>query len=100
MQFTQIDGTTAILAPTGDFDLTATMYAERDAKEAIGEHHCTDLTVDFSKVTFLSSAGIRTLRNLYKLIGADHFQLVHITEPAVFRALKTAKLDQKFRILD
>jgi anti-sigma B factor antagonist len=81
----------------GDLD-AETAEGLRNVVEAIGDP-TIDLTLDFSGVTFLDSAGLSALIRAYKRSIEGGSQLVIVSPPpSVARALQIAGLDRLFTL--
>lgn len=61
------DGTTLVVAPEGRIDTATAPILEKELKESIDDS-VKDLTLDFSKITYISSAGLRVLLTTNKLM--------------------------------
>lgn len=98
MSHTSIDGKVATVSIVGTFALTQSMEVEADIKEAINQRGCTQVIIDLSKTKVLRSSATRVFKKIWSMVGNDNFKLVHADDPAVLKAIKTARLDEKFTV--
>lgn len=69
-------------------------------EEALSEldDSITSLVFDFSKLEYISSAGLRQVIAAYKMMaGKDGFKIIHVSEE-VFDVFRLTGFDQKIRI--
>lgn len=98
MSHTSIDGKIATVSIVGTFALTQSMEVEADVKEAINQRGCTQVVIDLSKTKILRSSATRVFKKIWAMVGNENFKLVHADEPAVQKAIQTARLDEKFTV--
>lgn len=64
------------LSIEGDIDTTTSSQLEKAANECIPQ--CSKLVLDLAGVMYVSSAGIRSILKIRKLIGADNLVLKNL----------------------
>lgn len=65
----QADGSKLTVAISGRLDTTTAPVFEKDLKESLAG--VDDLTLDFSKLDYISSAGLRVLLSAQKILNAS-----------------------------
>ena len=74
------DGTTLVVAPEGRIDTATAPILEKELKESIDDS-VKDLTLDFSKITYISSAGLRVLLSAQKVMNRQGtMKVIHVGE--------------------
>ena len=72
------NGTTLEIALTGRLDTTTAPQLEKELKDLSG---VTGVTLDFSALEYISSAGLRVLLGAHKaLSGKGGLKIVHVSE--------------------
>jgi anti-anti-sigma factor len=84
------------VAVSGEIDL-ATCAPFRDALNEAIEHGAREIVVDFKRVTFMGSVGIRELVRVLPLV--DRIEL-RSPAPIVRRALEASAIGNKLALLD
>jgi len=77
------DGTTVVVAPTGEIDL-ATVHLVRDAVDAHWQAG-NDLVLDLRNVGFMDTSGLRYALELNDRAGREGFELRIVQGPAAVR---------------
>jgi len=98
MKYVIVDGTNAIVAVEGRFDLVKSMEVENELKTAVNTQGCSKIVIDFQKTMFIDSSANRLFKKQRDLVGGENIEFRNIVHPAVMKALKTAKLDRIFTI--
>ena len=93
---TRTDGNKVTMEISGWLD---TQTAPQLEKELSGlDDSVRSLVFDFSKLEYISSAGIRQIISAYKkMAGKDGFKIVHVSDE-VFEVFQLTGLDQKIQI--
>ena len=65
-----LDGSKLTVALSGRLDTTTAPVFEKELKESL--NGVTELTLDFSALEYISSAGLRVLLSAQKLLNASH----------------------------
>ena len=74
-----VENNKAILSPEGRLDSSTAPMMESAVKEILPG--ITDLTLDFEKLEYISSAGLRVLLSAQKAIGAKgEMKICHVNE--------------------
>ncbi len=91
----QINENTAVIALEGWLDTKTApdLSTELDSLEA----SVTSLVLDFEKLEYISSAGLRVIVSAYKKMGEGNLRIINVA-PAVMEVFKMTGFDQKLDI--
>ena len=91
MEYVTIDGTTATVKVVGRYDLTKTVFVNRELEDAIngGVHK---VIIDFEETTYIDSSTLRDLVRIGRRIGLENFFYKNANGD-ILVALQVGKLD-------
>jgi anti-sigma B factor antagonist len=75
------EGTTLNIAIEGRLDTTTAPALENELKQSIGD--CTKLNLDFEKLEYLSSAGLRVLLSAQKVMNKQGEMVIRHANEAI-----------------
>jgi anti-sigma B factor antagonist len=88
----QRNGRTAVLAVSGEFDLSSIERFEQELERADGT---AELVIDLSELSFMDSSALRALLKVDASAREEGFELTIVPGPVAQRLLELTGLDQK-----
>jgi anti-sigma B factor antagonist len=76
--FSKIDNENLILSVEGRIDSTTAPELEETVKNGISQ--CAGIIFDFEKLDYISSAGLRILLGVRKLMGNDGMKIINVND--------------------
>lgn len=77
MRYVEINGPTAVISVTGNFDMVTSLQVSEELNVAFN-NGCTKVLVDFENTIFIDSAAIGGLIRARRRVGAENFAVLNV----------------------
>ena len=98
MNYITIEEGTAIVKPRGRFDNVLAHEIDPEFDEALINHGCSKIVVDFSETKFIDSSAIRQLTSKFRTVGKANFKVINVPTDALAYMLCQNEVDEAWNV--